>query len=322
MRTLKILMVCAHPGDAFDDSGGTLCHHVERGDEVTVVLLTTGVRSHAAMFTDEKSKPVGERIEELAQATAEEIQEFKAEEVRRAGAELGITDIRFLFEEDDILLVREPIIRKVARLLRQEKPDVVITHHPMVEGGLLGTHPQVGQIVLLALESCGRWVRDEDLPPHHVSQVFFIGGGIEKRWSISKCMHIVYDVYVDVTDTIERKVRALDHLKSQWYDGVYARRRMEVADGFFGEVMEIPYAEVFIRHVPEVYYHLPLEESTLRAGKGWTDRMKRVSKIIAAYVPLPGQSEQQEPPVPQATETHAAKEREQQKRGAHSRTLK
>ena len=291
MRKLKILLICAHPGDAFDDSGGTLCHHVERGDEVTVVLLTTGVRSHSALFTDEKKKPVGERIEELAQATAEEIQEFKAEEVRQAGAELGITDIRFLFEEDDILLVREPIIRKVARLIRQEKPDILITHHPMAEGGLIGTHPLVGQITMLALESCGRWVRDEDLPPHHVSQVFFIGGGIEKRFSISKAMHVVYDVYVDVTDTVERKIRALDHLKSQRYDGLYARKRLETSDGHFGEILEIPYAEVFIRHVPEVYYHLPLEETTLNAGKGWTDRINRESKMIAPYVPMPEETQ-------------------------------
>jgi len=289
MRKLKILLICAHPGDAFDDSGGTLCHHVERGDEVTVCLVTTGVRSHAALFTDEKKKPVGERIEALAEATAQEIEDFKAEEVRRAGAELGITDIRFLFEEDDILLVREPIIRKVSRLIRQEKPDILMTHHPMAEGGLIGTHPIVGQITLLALETCGRWVRDEDLPPHHMSQVFYIGGGIEKRWSISKTMNIVYDVYVDVTDTIERKVRALDHLKSQRYDGMYARKRMETADGHFGEVIEVPYAEVFIRQAPEVYQYLPLEESTLNAGKGWSDRIRRMSKIVAAHVPLPEQ---------------------------------
>ncbi|MFH0965978.1 MAG: PIG-L family deacetylase [Planctomycetota bacterium] len=287
MRPLKILLICAHPGDAFDDSGGTLCHHVERGDQVTVVLVTTGVRSHAALFMDEKNKPIGQRVEKLAQATSEEIRNFKAEEVRRAGAELGITDIRLLFEEDDILLVNPPIIRKISHLIRQEKPDLLITHHPMAEGGLLGTHPQIGQIVLLALESCSRWLRDEDLPPHQVSQVFFIGGGIEKRWSISKTMNIVYDVYVDVTDTIERKVRALDHLKSQRYDGVYARKRMETADGHFGEVMEIPYAEVFIRHVPDVYYYLPLEERSLSQGKGWTDRMNRVSKIVAPYVPMP-----------------------------------
>ena len=35
------------------------------------------------------------------------------------------------------------------------------------------------------------------------------------------------------------------------------------------------------------YYHLPLEETTLNAGKGWTDRINRESKIIAPYVPMP-----------------------------------
>ena len=71
VRRMKIMMICAHPGDAFDDSGGTLCHHIERGDDVIVVLMTTGARSHAAKFTDEKRKPKGQRIEEYAAMTAE-----------------------------------------------------------------------------------------------------------------------------------------------------------------------------------------------------------------------------------------------------------
>ena len=74
------MMFCAHPGGAFDDSGGTLCHHVERGDDVTVVIVTTG-----AMFTDEKRKPQGVRNEKLAPASAEDIAEFKAQEILAAG---------------------------------------------------------------------------------------------------------------------------------------------------------------------------------------------------------------------------------------------
>ena len=71
VRKMKIMMVCAHPGDAFDDSGGTLCHHVERGDDVIVLIVTHGARSHAAMFTDEKRKPKGQRNEKLAAATVD-----------------------------------------------------------------------------------------------------------------------------------------------------------------------------------------------------------------------------------------------------------
>lgn len=287
MRKLKILMICAHPGDAFDDSGGTLCHHIERGDKVTVVIITHGARSHAALFTDEKRKPKGKRDERLASATVGEIEKVKAKEIIEAGSELGITDIRFMHEEDDILLVKEDLILRVAQLIREEKPDILITHHPLQEGGLLTTHPIVGQIALLGYEAAGaRWTRDETIPPHQVSQVFFIGMIGGKPWSTSHIYHPEWCIYVDVTDVVARKVKALDHMVSQRYDGLYARKRAEACDGFRGTRVDVPYAETFIPMIPEVYKYLPIEESTLEMNKGWTARIKRMSKLLAHSVPF------------------------------------
>ena len=40
------MIVAAHPADSFDQAGGALAHHVAQGDSVTVVIATTGVRSH------------------------------------------------------------------------------------------------------------------------------------------------------------------------------------------------------------------------------------------------------------------------------------
>ena len=91
MKKLKILMICAHPGDAFDDSGGTLCHHAMRGDEVTVCLMTSGTRSHAALFTDEKRKSAGERNEAFANMDSEAITGYKEREIIAACKELGRT---------------------------------------------------------------------------------------------------------------------------------------------------------------------------------------------------------------------------------------
>ena len=286
VRKMKIMMICAHPGDAFDDSGGTLCHHVERGDEVVVLILTHGARSHAAMFTDEKRKPKGERNEQLAAATVDEIAQVKAKEIIGAGKELGLTDIRLLHEEDDILLVKEKTILKIAQLIREEKPDILITHHPLQDGGLLTTHPIVGQIVMLAYEAAGaRWTRDESLPPHPVSQVFFIGSVNGKPWSTSHIYHPECQIFVDITDVIERKVKALDHLVSQRYHADYARKRAEAADGFKGTRVDVPYAESFVPMIPEVYKYLPIQQETLDKDKGWTGRLRNLSKIIAPHVP-------------------------------------
>ncbi|MBT3319294.1 MAG: hypothetical protein HN948_08255 [Clostridia bacterium] len=286
MKKLKILMICAHPGDAFDDSGGTLCHHAMRGDEVTVCLMTSGTRSHAALFTDEKRKSKGERNEAFAGMDGAAITGYKEREIIAAGKELGITDVRFFEEEDDLLLINEVAIKKVADLIRELKPDILITHHPMQDGGLLTTHPIVGQIVLLGNEAAGaRWTRDEKVPPHQVKQVFFVGALNGKPWSLSQSFIAQWRVYVDITDVVDRKVKALDCLASQRYDGDYARKRAEACDGYWGTRMDIPYGETFIPMLPEVHEFLPIMDSTLETNTGWTARIGRLSEFKAHMVP-------------------------------------
>ncbi len=286
MKKLKILLICAHPGDAFDDSGGTLCHHARRGDEVTIALMTSGTRSHAALFTDEKRKSEGERNETFANMDSGAISAYKEREIIAAGKELGVTDIRFFEEEDDILLIKEETIKKVADLIRELKPDVLITHHPMQDGGLLTTHPIVGQIALLGYEAAGaRWTRDEKVPPHQIKQVFFIGSLNGKPWMTSHSFYAQWRVYVDITDVVDKKVKALDCLASQRYDGDYARKRAESVDGYWGTRIDIPYAETFIPMMPEVHEFLPIMESTLETNTGWTSRVTRLAEFKAHMVP-------------------------------------
>ena len=54
--------------------------------------------------------------------------EVKADEVRRACAMLGITDVRFFGYDDAVLTLREELILRMASLIREVRPDVVVTH--------------------------------------------------------------------------------------------------------------------------------------------------------------------------------------------------
>ena len=289
VRKLKILMICAHPGDAIDNSGGTLCHHIDRGDEVTILLITSGARSHATLFTDEKRKPKGQRDEAKASMTVQEIEECKDRELVEAAKELGITDVRFLHQPDDILLVKEELIIKIADFIRQEKPDILITHHPLQEGGLLTTHPIVGQIAMLGWEVAGaRLTKDEKMPPHQISQVFFVGMVNGRPWLTSHIYHPEWQIFVDITDVVDRKVKALDHLESQHYDAAYARKRAEAVDGWIGTRVDVPYAESFIPMIPEVHKYLPIMQSTLDTKKDHTSRVLRLSKMIPHTIPYKG----------------------------------
>ena len=66
---LRILSVGAHPADIFDQSGGTMAHHVERGDYVGCVVLTHGARVHDAVVSEEMfhkdEVPTGDAIEKI-----------------------------------------------------------------------------------------------------------------------------------------------------------------------------------------------------------------------------------------------------------------
>ena len=54
------------------------------------------------------------------------------------------------------------------------------------------------------------------------------------------------DVFIDITDVVEKKLAAMDCLVSQGYGGAYARKRIETSDGAFGQAGGVAYSEGFI----------------------------------------------------------------------------
>ena len=69
MRQLSILLVAAHPADTFDHCGGTLLHHARRGDKVTAVSVTHGLRIHDIVVSEQyrfkKEKPDKDEVNKI-----------------------------------------------------------------------------------------------------------------------------------------------------------------------------------------------------------------------------------------------------------------
>jgi LmbE family N-acetylglucosaminyl deacetylase len=203
----------------------------------------------------------------------------KAEEVRKACAILGVTDIYFFGADDAVLLVNEPTVRHLASFLRQVRPDIILTHFPMESGGIWNAHAVAGQLVMLAVELAACVDPGDPNRPHRTSQIFFWGqgaGGIPHTvWDAHRSFY--NDVIIDITDVVEKKLTCLDMLVSQGYGGAYARKRIETSDGAFGQAGGVPYGEAFISHAAQTYYHLPISDYTRRRGK-MSDH-----EIMAAY---------------------------------------
>jgi LmbE family N-acetylglucosaminyl deacetylase len=260
---IRILAVGAHPADAFDQAGGTLAHHVAEGDQVSALILTGGANSHDWRLQDrhmqaDESFNRGKEID----ASKDE----KTDEVRRACAELGIKDLHFLGREDDEELLTQEMIFEIAEKFRELRPHIVITHHPYEEGGFK-LHASAGRGVLYARRACTASSR---LPgtPYLVPIVYFMSPmAYVQHNSLNQGSFFRPDVYVDITDVVEKKIRAIDCIQTQYYGGLYARKTVEISDGLSGNIAWTSYAEQFQRFTPPLCYKLPISEFEIRTAE-------------------------------------------------------
>jgi LmbE family N-acetylglucosaminyl deacetylase len=268
---LRILVIGAHPADVFDQSGGTMAHHIQRGDWVGCAVVTTGVRVHDKVVSDEMQKrkeiPGAEELRKImTERTA-----VKEKEVVKAVSLLGVReqDVYFLRVNDAVLLVNEKLIRQIASLIRTLRPDVIITHFPYEDAGLGTAHAITGQMVVHAIPLAAGVDPGDTKPPHKVTQVFFFGQGAAAArthlWSSQGGFY--NDVFVDITDVAAKKVACLDAMGSQDYSGAYSRKRIETDDGAFGSQIYTPYAEGFISLYSTTNYYLPVSQINLRNSK-------------------------------------------------------
>ncbi|MCK4417404.1 MAG: PIG-L family deacetylase [Candidatus Latescibacteria bacterium] len=285
-RPLKLLLVGAHPADTFDQAGGTLAHHAARGDQVTTVALTTGARSHHWELIDKKRRLQGNLdVEELIEKAVKE----KMEEARAAAAILGLHDVRELgFEDDEILLTRD-MVEAIADVIRDVAPDVIITHHPYELGGFK-LHATTAQATLYAFQQAMGTGRGRKRT-HGIPLIFFMNPmGYMGHNSLQYASTSHITIVIDITDVVDKKVKAMDLISSQYYGGAYSRKCHETSDGHAGGLGGVAYAETFQAFFPTVDYTLPVSDADLERAKLEEvpgEGMARRSEIIAAIMPLP-----------------------------------
>ena len=282
---LRIVSIGAHPADVFDQSGGTMAHHTAHGDYVACIALTHGARIHDTVISDEMHHR--EEIPAAAELTQMmgERSDVKAQETRAACRLLGVEDVFFLGVDDGILLVERDIIRRLASLLRQLRPDIVLTHFPFEGDGQVRSHAVAGQIVLHALQYAASVDPGDRHPPHRAAQVFFFGQGAATvragLWDARG--GYTNDVFVDITDVIDRKFAAMERLVSQGYAGAYNRKRTENSDGAFS-AGTVAYGEGFITMNAEVHYYLPLTPYARRKSR---DSDHEIMRRYSWRLPMP-----------------------------------
>ena len=99
-------------------------------------------------------------------------------------------------------------MKRLARLLREVRPDIILTHFPKEGDGLTNAHAITEQIVLHAMSAAGGVDAGDKNPPHKVAQVFFFGtcaAGVPRNLWQSEGGYY-NNVFIDITDVVDKKL--------------------------------------------------------------------------------------------------------------------
>lgn len=203
-----ILVILAHPDDPEFFCGATLAKWSLAGHDIHYIIATNGDK--------------GGRIN----VTPSEFIAIRQMEQQRAGQIIGVKSVNFLGHEDGYLVPELKFRREIVRIIRREKPNILITCDPLnlfPSSGYGINHPDhraIGQIVLDSVFPAAgnahffpELFTEEGLEPHTPEEVWI---------SLAKDPTIA----IDVTNYWEIKINALKEHKSQIGDLLQFEARM------------------------------------------------------------------------------------------------
>lgn len=215
----RVMAIFAHPDDAEFICSGTIARFVHSGYRAHYVLATSGDKGS----DDRNATPEG-------LATTREAEQHAAAKI------LGVEEVTFLRHHDGEVEVNIPFRREIAKVIREGKPDVVLTFDPWQRYQIHPDHRAVGQTTLDAVAAA----RDHMYYPEQLTD-----GLTEHR------VHNVYffatdnpNYYVDITETMELKIAAILAHTSQAKSEGLAERIRERARAV-GQQIGVEYAEAF-----------------------------------------------------------------------------
>ena len=219
---MNILAVGCHPDDLEIGCGGTLALYAQEGHVVTMVHVANGNMGHTIIMPDE-------------------LRALRIEEARRAGALLGVAEVITLDVGDLAVDSHDPaLVRAMVDVIRRVQPDVIITHDPQ---DYMRDHVEVSRLVFDASFSAS--------VPHYQTPAPGVAS-ITPMYYMDTLAGINFlpVEYVDISTTIETKLKALDCHESQvkWmrdHDGIDFLEFTRTTSRFRGLQSNVPYAEGF-----------------------------------------------------------------------------
>ncbi len=180
-KPAKIMAIAAHPGDGLFTMGAVVARQIERGGAGVFLSLSIGERGAP------KNIPVPQYGEMQRTAT------------QNASHLLGAQAIFLAYPDAEIPFNEESTLQ-VCDILREERPDIVVTHW---SGSWHKDHQNCHLIVRDAIFYAGLETLARNRPAHSVSKVFYAD-----NWE--DATNFVADTYVDIESVYEKWLRACD----------------------------------------------------------------------------------------------------------------
>jgi len=219
---MRVLAVGAHPDDIEICCAGTLARYVQQGDEVVMCYATNGNQGHFHYTTEELAK-------------------IRHDEAQRSAKVLGA---EFIWMDLPDQLVEEDLKTRLAfiEMVRQARPDVVITHNPE---DYIMDHRRVARLVFESTFVATVPHVETGSPAHtKLPAIFYMDSlaGIE----------FLPEEYVDISETMDIKKEMLSQHQSQvqWlkeHDNIDIIEFMTTVARFRGLQAGVLYAEGFRR---------------------------------------------------------------------------
>jgi N-acetylglucosamine malate deacetylase 1 len=218
---MRVLAVGAHPDDLEILCGGTLARYVQEGHDVVMCNATLGDRGSF-------------------EHTSEEIARIRLGEAKRAAEIAGAEHVTLGLSDAEVDATDRDQVRLVVDLVRDARPDVIITHSP---NDYMADHNEISKLVFGASFHA-------TLPLYETAKPHY--GTVAPIYYMETVMGIDFRPveYVDVTATFETKVAMLEAHASQlkWlrdHDGVDVVEQMKTVTRFRGQQCGVRYAEGF-----------------------------------------------------------------------------
>jgi LmbE family N-acetylglucosaminyl deacetylase len=213
----RVLVFAAHPDDEVLGMGGTIALHASRGDSVRIVCVTDG---SSTQYPGDAAR-----------------REQKDREALAAAAALGVTDYVHLDLPDmrldtvphvDLNSVVEEHVREFRPgVVYTAQPDVNRDHRALFDSVAVATRPVPGQVV---------------------RRVLTYAPTSSTEWTPAAVNWFAPNWYVDVTETIERKIAAFAQYETERREYPHPRseRAIRATAEFHGTTCGCEYAEPFM----------------------------------------------------------------------------